>query len=230
MKQIDVSTPKHPGVFALVDDEDYERVSQHKWSAEVRKNVTYAARNFWSGGKGKTVRLHQFVMDAKPGEQFDHADRNGLNNQKANLRRCTHQQNSANVEKIDGDAALSRFKGVSWCKRFKCWVAVIKVDGKTKKIGNFDTELAAAAHYDEAATAKYREFACTNGIAMSEEFRSHRRPFRNGEKSNFANLTEDDVRRIRADSRSQAVIARDFGVTQTSISLIKRRVNWRHVE
>lgn len=230
MKRIDVSTPKHPGMFALVDDDDYERVSRYKWSAEVRKNVTYATRGVCIDGKRKVVRLHRFVMRAKPGEQFDHVDRNGLNNQKANLRSCTHQQNAGNVEKASGSKAWSRFKGVAWCKRFKCWVASIRVSGGTKKIGNFESELSAAAHYDEAAVEKYGCFAFINGVEMSDELRSHKRQFRRGELSNFAKLTADQVRMIRSDTRVQRVIADDFEITQSTVSAIKRRVLWSHVE
>lgn len=49
-----------------------------------------------------------------------------------------------------------------------------------------------------------------------------------GEKSATAKLTEEDVKKIRMDLRSQQKIANDFGVCQTQISRIKRRVRWAH--
>jgi len=50
-----------------------------------------------------------------------------------------------------------------------------------------------------------------------------------GELHNMAKLTEDEVLRIRADNRPQRRIAADYGITQAAVSLIKRRINWRHI-
>lgn len=231
MKQVDISTPKHPGVFALVDDDDYERVAQYKWSVEVRKNVRYATRSVLvSRGKWKTVRLHQFVLGTLPGEQVDHKDGDGLNNQKNNLRLCSHSQNCANTSKSAPTECYSKFKGVSWCKRFRCWVAVVRIGKKQTKLGNFDSELAAAAHYDEAAIGEFGEFARPNGIAMTDELRAQKRPFRRGENSSAAKITECEVRAIRTMDAPQQEIADMFGITQTAVSQIKLRKTWKHVD
>lgn len=32
MKLIDISTPKHPNSFAMVDDDDFEKINQWKFS------------------------------------------------------------------------------------------------------------------------------------------------------------------------------------------------------
>ena len=50
-----------------------------------------------------------------------------------------------------------------------------------------------------------------------------------GERSWNAKLTEDDIRRIRSMTGSQQSIAAVFGVSQTNISQIVRRVRWAHV-
>ena len=47
-----------------------------------------------------------------------------------------------------------------------------------------------------------------------------------GERSNFAKLTEDDVRRIFRDSRTGTAIAADFGISFVTVSDIKRRKSW----
>jgi hypothetical protein len=44
-----------------------------------------------------------------------------------------------------------------------------------------------------------------------------------------AKLTEDDVRRILTDPRTQRAIAKDYGVSHTAIGDIKRGNKWRHV-
>ena len=47
-----------------------------------------------------------------------------------------------------------------------------------------------------------------------------------GEKHWKAKLTREDVNRIRSDTRSQAAIGRDYGVSQEQISRIKRMEQW----
>lgn len=50
-----------------------------------------------------------------------------------------------------------------------------------------------------------------------------------GELHPEAKLTGEQVIEIRADDNSQRSIARDFGVSQSQISNIKRRVKRRHI-
>lgn len=50
-----------------------------------------------------------------------------------------------------------------------------------------------------------------------------------GEDVGTARLTELDVLAIRASPETQEALARRYGVNQTNISRIKRRVSWRHI-
>jgi len=50
-----------------------------------------------------------------------------------------------------------------------------------------------------------------------------------GENHYATTLTEENVRAILADGRAQHAIASDYGVSQTNISMIKRRKTWKHV-
>lgn len=50
-----------------------------------------------------------------------------------------------------------------------------------------------------------------------------------GERNHFAKLTEADVLQIRGDSRTQAVIARDYGVSRANISAIRSGKSWAHL-
>lgn len=56
-------------------------------------------------------------------------------------------------------------------------------------------------------------------------------PVRNMQGSNnpFSNLTDEIIRAIRSDNRRQYLIAKDYGIHQTSVSLIKLRKTWGHV-
>src|SRR4051794_4203372 len=99
--------PLTKGYEAIVDDEDYERVSQYKWCASVRKHTVYAQVS----SKGVFFLMHRLIMDAPKQLQVDHRDGNGLNNTKANLRLASQGQNLGNLHSRTG---ASQYKGVSW--------------------------------------------------------------------------------------------------------------------
>ena len=50
-----------------------------------------------------------------------------------------------------------------------------------------------------------------------------------GERQPNAKLTEDQVRAIRLDTRSQRLISREYGIAQSAVSMIKARRRWGHV-
>lgn len=52
---------------------------------------------------------------------------------------------------------------------------------------------------------------------------------RQGEKSFWAKLNKTKVQAIRADTRRQPTIAAEYGITQSLVSQIKRRVIWKHL-
>lgn len=93
------------GRFALVDEEDFERVSKFKWYASVDSRGTkiYAKRRVRLSelDRYKTnghMRLHHFVLNIMPCElpEFhvvDHIDHDGLNCQKSNLEIITQREN-----------------------------------------------------------------------------------------------------------------------------------------
>lgn len=50
-----------------------------------------------------------------------------------------------------------------------------------------------------------------------------------GEKSHFARLTEDQVRRIRELNKSGRAVCKIFGVTDYSIRQVLTRGSWKHI-
>ena len=51
-----------------------------------------------------------------------------------------------------------------------------------------------------------------------------------GGANHNAKLTEDDVRRIRSDSRAPRYIAAEYGIGTSSVGKIKRRISWTHID
>lgn len=167
MKEIQLTQ----GKVALIDDNDFELVGKHTWAAEKSNETFYAISKIRIGGKSVNVRLHRFLMSAEPNMLVDHRDRNGLNNQRENLRVCTSQQNNANRTA----RGVSTYKGVCYTeikrvnqsgivKVYPYWQASIQIDGKSKILGRFKNEQQAALAYNKAAVAKYGEFANLNVI------------------------------------------------------------------
>jgi hypothetical protein len=50
-----------------------------------------------------------------------------------------------------------------------------------------------------------------------------------GEQIASSKLDAEKVRAIRSDTRSQGVIAEQYGISQANVSFIKRGITWRHV-
>jgi len=93
--------------------------------------------------------------------RVDHADGDGLNNQRSNLREATSAQNAANSRPRTG--GTSAFKGVCWVGgRRQCWTAQIRINRGTRFLGYFSDEVAAARAYDAAAVAAWGPFARLN--------------------------------------------------------------------
>lgn len=150
------------GLVALVDDEDYERLSSLNWQAQRASHGWYAKRHVRCAGKWPACQfMHRMIMMPARGMVVDHIDGNGLNNQRSNLRVCTHKQNSANRNKRKA-INTSPYVGVHFCNRSRKWVASITVNYKKKHVGYFRTMDEAAAAYDKASAELRGEFATLN--------------------------------------------------------------------
>ena len=157
MAEVKLHGAKAAGRTALVDDADLELVSRYRWSywEQLRPGCKvhgpYALASFRRGGRVVTIRMHNLVTGRK---YVDHANGDGLDNRRQNLRPATHGQNQANTGKRPG--TTSRFIGVCW--RHGKWVAKIK----NRYLGRFTDEAEAARARDRAATEMYGEFARLN--------------------------------------------------------------------
>ena len=156
MKQITLTR----GLAALIDDEDYPRVSRFKWSAVKCNGKFYAARRPMVRGKGQTIYLHRFLLEAAPGLEGDHIDGDGLNCVRSNLRICTHAENRRN-NKIQANNT-SGYRGVSWCRSRSKWEAYINLNRQRHNLGRYPNAEDAARAYDHAARLLFGDFARLN--------------------------------------------------------------------
>jgi hypothetical protein len=154
--------PLSQGMVAIVDDEDYERLSKYRWFASKVGNNWYALRHSPRGQSPATVKMHRVVvgLEYRDKKQLDHINHNGLDNRRSNLRICDYAANQHN-RKIRG-TGTSQYKGVDLIAGRKKWRARICKQYRTYELGEFASEKEAAAAYDGAAIILFGEFACIN--------------------------------------------------------------------
>jgi hypothetical protein len=153
------------GFVAIVDDEDLDRVSKHKWCAQrtrTSRGTVYAVTMIALGIKRRErVTLHRFVASPKESEMVDHINGNGLDNRRCNLRICSMADNCRNRGKTSRNS--SGYKGVSLVQgASNRWFAQIRANHKNIYLGTFNTPEAAHDAYKAAAIKLHGDFAKFN--------------------------------------------------------------------
>jgi len=163
MKEIPLSQDR----VALVDDADFEWLNQWQWGYQRRSDTTrtYALRRVGHLKSQRTIYMHRMILGLRHGDGVvsDHVNGNGLDNQRHNLRRCTHAQNLWN-QRPQTRPKTSRYKGVHWYRNYQKWRAQIRHNGKCIHLGYFASEDVAAHEYNLAAQRLFGEFALLNVI------------------------------------------------------------------
>ena len=152
--------PLSQGYISDIDDEDYERVAQFKWTALVIRNrngeisIVYGYRNAkGDDGKQHPVMLHRFILGLEDKSlRVDHIDHNGTNNTRSNLRVCTQSQNQGNRRMSRNNR--TGYRGVEWYPAYGMWTA--RVAGK--RLGYFRDITAAIDAHRRAASAYFGDF------------------------------------------------------------------------
>ena len=178
------------GEFALIDEEDYEKVMEAikykngkpgKWYAH-NVNSKYGDYTYAIDGD-RRKSIHRVVMGNPEGMDVDHINGDRLDNRKVNLRVCTRSQNSQN-KKLRSDSK-SGFKGVHHCpehkkkytskktgqtyvrvsknkKPYQAYIGDPSRAGRHRKLGCYATAEEAARVYDKKAIELFGEFAYLN--------------------------------------------------------------------
>ena len=95
--ELHIITTHNQEAFSKIDKDDYNRVSQFKWSLSVHKNDI---RVIASSPELRRIGLHQFILqNDNDSKVIDHINRDPLDNRKANLRITSRAINSTNAKK-----------------------------------------------------------------------------------------------------------------------------------
>lgn len=153
---LSVGVPLTQGKFAWVDAADWPLVQPFNWYAMRQpRDRWYARTERWLGGGRKIgTYIHRMIL-GDIATHIDHADGDGLNNRRTNLRPATRVQNLANARRrID---SRHQYKGVVLLPHGR-WIARCQ----RRHLGTFDNEEAAARAYDAHVRVLFGEYALLN--------------------------------------------------------------------
>lgn len=121
--QIKLNSRKYPGLKAIIDEEDYPLIKDHKWrpmkSPTKGRDLFYAVRDVYKEGKRTTLTMHRVILFPPKSYVIDHINGDGLDNRKSNLRAVTQRENLHNQH----FKYASKYPGVNWDKGTKKWKA-----------------------------------------------------------------------------------------------------------
>lgn len=123
MKRIDLIGKRGVMAYAIIDDEDYDRVSKYKW----HYSNGYAINSFG-------YRMHRLIMMPPHDLVVDHINHDKLDNRRKNLRVCTQLENSKN--RLHAKATHG---SVYSNKSVTKWYACNRIDGKPAQSRCYDT-------------------------------------------------------------------------------------------
>jgi len=147
--------PLTQGKFAMVDNEDFDRV----------KDINWCLNSHGYAENSNISLMHSMILNSRM--EIDHINHDKLDNRKSNLRVSTHQQNMCNSRPIKGSSV---YKGVSIDKERNKWLAQIVYNKKWIFIGRYDTEYEASIARDLKALELQGDFAYLNHPEKKEEY------------------------------------------------------------
>lgn len=109
--------------IALVDNEDYEKVSKYTWYLD---KDGYAIAVPWIDNKSNNIKMHQIIAGREKGLVIDHINHDKLDNRKENLRHITRQANAMHMKKQ---------RGIYWNEKRKTYIVQIRINAKTIHLG-----------------------------------------------------------------------------------------------
>ena len=149
--------------------EHFEYRDGHLWWAKPTAKRVRVGQQFGScyntgymvgGLKGKIYLEHRLIWlyhyGVWPKGHIDHINGARDDNRIENLRESTRQQNMFNRKSF---GKTSGYKGVSWSKAGKKWLAQYTYKGKIYYLGLYETEEEAAEAYQKATEHLHKEYA-----------------------------------------------------------------------
>jgi len=164
MKKIFLSGKNGEGKYAIVDNDDFEKVSRLSWW--YSKGYACHTQHIKVDDNGKqiqkTIWMHRLIAGTPDGLFTDHINTDRLDNRKSNLRVVTLAQNNCNLPLRKTNK--SGFKGVYWDKTRSKWFAYIRHNKVMYALGRYDNKIDAALAYNRSAIKLHKEYARLNNV------------------------------------------------------------------
>jgi len=182
--------PLTQGKYAIVDPQDYPRLSKYKWYASRNKHTFYAVRNRWSKNYSSKlkVKMHREILEnlslasTTQNPVLSPVEGSKLTTQNCHRNICDgfviDHINHNGLDNRNANLRLATFaqnarnsrrrrnrsgyKGVCFTKDKGKYRAVIWHDNKRIHLGYFDSSISAALEYDRAAKKYHGDFAVLN--------------------------------------------------------------------
>lgn len=146
------------GEVFMFDADDYSRIKGTTW---YRCNRSSDASHYIGDRFG--VCIHRHILDAPKGFEIDHINLNPLDNRKANLRICTHQQNQCNQPLQRNNT--SGVTGVSFYPPRSKYRARIKFCQQDVHLGYYDSFIEAVQARNEGMRHLFGDFGIYTDVA-----------------------------------------------------------------
>jgi hypothetical protein len=214
-----------------VGDEDYEYINEcydltidsgGYVQCKLKPKFRYKRLGLWG-----SLSLHKLLMNPETTGRsinVDHIDGDPLNNEKSNLRVCTHQENAWNRKPSDG--YTSPYKGVFWDKFIEKWRSHIRVDMKLINLGCFTNEIAAANCYNYWASYYFGEFALLNDVEQMSEAEWSKYSSASKKTSKYRGVSFSDNRYVAQiwDGKRNLVIGRFTDEIEAALAYNQRAI------
>ena len=143
--------PLSQNKVVLLDDEDFNRLSQHHWCYRGERDGRqgYAIRHQRVDGKYITQYLHREILGSiEPGFEVVFLNHDRLDCRRANLRVVTIQE-ARRHHRVRRDS-LTGLKGISYNEAYNTWSADVYRHGKSYRVGTYHSKEAAVRAYENA--------------------------------------------------------------------------------
>ena len=134
------------------DLEDYGKIKDYCWSECIDTNGYHYVCT-WDSNLEKIIKMSHLII----GKNYDHINRNPMDNRKLNLRFATHSENMKNRKRFKNNT--SGITGVYFHKNKFKWEARISNNGKVTCLGSFNNKDEAIRARLKAELEYYGEFA-----------------------------------------------------------------------
>ncbi len=115
------------------DLEDFDIIKNYCWHESINKDGLHRLRTYDSQSK-KQIAMHVLLGY----NNYDHIDRNELNNCKNNLRQCSNTENNYNRKKFSNNT--SNYTGVTFIQKRQKWRAFLYKNNQLVLNAMFDNK------------------------------------------------------------------------------------------